>query len=196
MRGKVNLNGNLLIGGGITPAYAGKSVRRRCRGRCRRDHPRMCGEKFTRFVLQKTPYGSPPRMRGKVCVVAHDVRFKGITPACAGKRFSTPSIPQTREDHPRTCGEKSAAICVELGFMGSPPRMRGKGLLAPFILADAGITPAHAGKSPLEQAAAENDGDHPRACGEKCALVWLARFRPGSPPHVRGKAAQRAAAFT
>ena len=25
----------------------------------------MCGEKFTRFVLQKTPYGSPPRMRGK-----------------------------------------------------------------------------------------------------------------------------------
>ena len=51
---------------GITPACAGKRRKEPMVAVSQLNHPRVCGEKFTRFVLQKTPYGSPPRMRGKV----------------------------------------------------------------------------------------------------------------------------------
>ena len=49
----------------ITPARAGKTRRRRCRGRRRKDHPRACGENTVRRVVGSANQGSPPRVRGK-----------------------------------------------------------------------------------------------------------------------------------
>ena len=49
------------------------------------------------------------------------------------------------------------------------------------------VSPAYAGKSWNSALQEFCQWDHPRVCGEKCALVWLARFRPGSPPRMRGK---------
>ena len=53
----------------ITPAYAGKS-------QCTftvcgnfRDHPRLCGEKLPVCVVIVSVSGSPPPMRGKVCML-------------------------------------------------------------------------------------------------------------------------------
>ena len=49
----------------ITPAYAGKSGGEKECQPCTRDHPRLCGEKLSKFLLDMLPQGSPPPMRGK-----------------------------------------------------------------------------------------------------------------------------------
>ena len=45
MRGKVPQLLEKILGGRITPAYAGKSVPELHRSRWKGDHPRLCGEK-------------------------------------------------------------------------------------------------------------------------------------------------------
>ena len=72
--------------GGITPAYAGKSRTLSGLRFWKRDHPRVCGEKDPVFPGLLLHLGSPPRVRGKVRQVVIGPPFKGITPACAGKR--------------------------------------------------------------------------------------------------------------
>ena len=72
---------------GITPAYAGKSLRPSGNIRDRRDHPRVCGEKILEKLDEIYHAGSPPRMRGKVYRKGVDTMKHGITPAYAGKRL-------------------------------------------------------------------------------------------------------------
>ena len=65
MRGKVVHIDRYKLAFGITPAYAGKSLRLLGFLRSLWDHPRVCGEKEKgkkRFLGSE---GSPPRMRGK-----------------------------------------------------------------------------------------------------------------------------------
>ena len=50
---------------GITPAYAGKSKSSYSNLKRSRDHPRLCGEKFSSNHSPKVWEGSPPPMRGK-----------------------------------------------------------------------------------------------------------------------------------
>ena len=65
MRGKHFAFVRTPIGVGITPADAGKTLRRQERNTPRWDHPRGCGENFFgAFEFGQVP-GSPPRMRGK-----------------------------------------------------------------------------------------------------------------------------------
>ena len=66
MRGKDALGQSIHAGIGITPAYAGKSSRRKAQPFCCRDHPRVCGEKALKHKEELYELGSPPRMRGKV----------------------------------------------------------------------------------------------------------------------------------
>ena len=65
MRGKVASEKTLLIGTGITPAYAGKSLFCTCIQMCSEDHPRLCGEKSMVEAILCFLSGSPPPMRGK-----------------------------------------------------------------------------------------------------------------------------------
>ena len=110
------------------------------------DHPRVCGEKSGLPVSVPTRMGSPPRMRGKVVAVEERDHHLGITPAYAGK--SKPHKIQSRpnKDHPRVCGEKSYPSRSQLSAGGSPPRMRGKGVLVILQVLHNRITPAYAGK--------------------------------------------------
>ena len=105
VRGKEILLTSMTHNNGITPACAGKRVRRgvkriagrdhpRMCGEKRRlpekrqhvkDHPRMCGEKMTPQVYHIWGIGSPPHVRGKVVWLFANVCLVGITPACAGK---------------------------------------------------------------------------------------------------------------
>ena len=71
----------------ITPAYAGKSPANREVKVCVQDHPRLCGEKLKYFDMDTNVKGSPPPMRGKVKSDNMNLRWFGITPAYAGKRF-------------------------------------------------------------------------------------------------------------
>ena len=110
MRGKVYSRTCSIVLDGITPAYAGKSYEAFFSFCRRRDHPRVCGEKAqARREGQEQP-GSPPRMRGKAAATINDLREARITPAYAGKSDVVTRCLAQERDHPRVCGEKSAAI--------------------------------------------------------------------------------------
>ena len=87
MRGKVTLEVTYATKPGITPAYAGKSIRATAILRQSRDHPRVCGEKPALPPGVLAPPGSPPRMRGKAFLTECRHSAVGITPAYAGKRL-------------------------------------------------------------------------------------------------------------
>ena len=109
MRGKV-LTGDVRDRGlRITPAYAGKSFRSDRPKATVRDHPRLCGEKWTLTEIIRIRKGSPPPMRGKVSEPTAVFAVCGITPAYAGKSESRRSTQKHGKDHPRLCGEKQ--IC-------------------------------------------------------------------------------------
>ena len=92
------------------------------------DHPRVCGEKTVELAQAKPILGSPPRVRGK-----EHYRFCGektcrITPACAGKSLQRFRPGNRHGDHPRVCGEKNQNVLLPPSLLGSPPRVRGKGV--------------------------------------------------------------------
>ena len=76
--------------------------------------------------------------------------------------------------------------------MGSPPRMRGKGLVVRAALPARRITPAYAGKSRAVIGGGHALQDHPRVCGEKTGTAWRWLMVTGSPPRMRGKERARA----
>ena len=131
---------------GITPAHAGKSLPCWFSAQQYQDHPRACGEKVCRPAACAPAMGSPPRMRGKVQAQQQRQPPSRITPAHAGKRTSRGPNTQSRQDHPRACGEKLVSCDTIAYRKGSPPRMRGKaGGRKEWYLTNR-ITPAHAGK--------------------------------------------------
>ena len=187
MRGKVHPAHHAEQGDGITPAYAGKS-------RCNlpstapwKDHPRVCGEKASPMMKPAPPLGSPPRVRGKAKKRCRSCPLTRITPAYAGKSFGSFCFLSFRQDHPRVCGEKQAAVALPQPVLGSPPRMRGKVELVHQTEGKVGITPACAGKSSHQHGAGRWRRDHPRVCGEKGCCKFSSRNHSGSPPRMRGK---------
>ena len=65
------------------------------------------------------------------------------------------------------CGEKVAMVTTAVSTPGSPPRMRGKGIVLVCVGHVHGIIPAYAGKS--------------------YRLLKVFVSKPGSPPRMRGK---------
>ena len=172
---------------GITPAHAGKTPSTFCSARLRRDHPRACGENHSGLYPDYPQSGSPPRMRGKL----GDIRVRGgsmgITPAHAGKTGHAGTNWARMRDHPRACGENRIDVTLQYRDQGSPPRMRGK-RKQPFEPdGGAGITPAHAGKTPFASTSSTSRRDHPRACGENECTQSKHFLHRGSPPRMRGK---------
>ena len=149
--------------------------------------PRVCGEKSSGSVCMPGHAGSPPRMRGKGYDVVSRLCRVRITPACAGKSTKSRNAIRSRWDHPRMCGEKNIWVADVTTSIGSPPHVRGKGVLPPMLWLWPGITPACAGKSRRCLSSAAKYRDHPRMCGEKSFRSTALTVMPGSPPHVRGK---------
>ncbi len=92
-------------GGGITPAYAGRTSRCPDRRAIAEDHPRVCGENALGFADGGVMSGSPPRMRGELTVLLESVSCDRITPAYAGRTTCRAPPPSPEQDHPRVCGE-------------------------------------------------------------------------------------------
>ena len=111
---------------GITPAFAGKSVKEKLSKGGGKDHPRVCGEKPMPMPFTVVVLGSPPRIRGKVNDLHSGRKLVGITPAFAGKSWPCGSGSALR-------GEKRKLVisCILAG--GSPPRLRGKVDLKHFL---------------------------------------------------------------
>ena len=111
----------------------------------------------------------------------------GITPAYAGKRARLAGFALPHGDHPRVCGEKPDANRPGICYIGSPPRMRGKGPSFSGFFDLLGITPAYAGKRAWPSSWRGPPQDHPRVCGEKVATSRMPSRTEGSPPRMRGK---------
>ena len=189
MRGKASPRPKVEPLRGITPAYAGKSAGMHAGMAAVGDHPRVCGEKLFIGFLPTFHPGSPPRVRGKAKNATLGGGKRGITPACAGKSLHKSTGLILARDHPRVCGEKSSAVVSPCPAVGSPPRVRGKGIGVLLQSGSVGITPACAGKSNRDQTILTTFEDHPRVCGEKLRLCEFLLSSLGSPPRVRGKAA-------
>ena len=208
MRGKVGYAGKNHVESGITPAYAGKSPTTSRSFSLSRDHPRLCGEKFKRFLVKCFILGSPPPMRGKEKAASYCAKRFGITPAYAGKRFAKQYRRSIDWDPPRLCGEKkqrtgrcAGSIRITPAYagksifdcvistckMGSPPPMRGKVTVIPSRACTCRITPAYAGKRLHFWYSKGPRKDHPRLCGEKMSHALFIMLAMGSPPPMRGK---------
>ena len=147
----------------------------------------MGGEKVALVLMLGGFVGSPPRRRGKVRICFCFGEKLRITPAWAGKRFVGAAPRTSGRDHPRMGREKAADTCVYYSVTGSPPRGRGKEAGRRPVHRPDRITPAWAGKSLHENAAAAVPGDHPRVDGEKFPASVPPVYGPGSPPRGRGK---------
>ena len=137
--------------------------------------------------MRRLSVRSPPRMRGKVVQLCGHAQNMGITPACAGKSEKQVPFLPPYQDHPRVCGEKQQMIADAGKGMGSPPRMRGKGVQPCNQRVAVGITPAYAGKRFSSFPYVTQERDHPRVCGEKMNNAQEYCGGQGSPPRVRGK---------
>ena len=69
----------------ITPACAGKTLRRLLTLGHVQDHPRVCGKNLQKSLSVDIRLGSPPRVREKLTKPWKSVLLSRITPACAGK---------------------------------------------------------------------------------------------------------------
>ena len=156
---------------GITPAYAGKSLRGFAKVMALSDHPRICGEKKGKMEEKMKYTGSPPHMRGKGHEKEIRIHVTGITPAYAGKRHSISGHRKGHEDHPRICGEKQIKEFIKVPWWGSPPHMRGKEESWMNKMGFKRITPAYAGKSCFQFFRLGFYWDHPRICGEKTKKI-------------------------
>ena len=108
MRGKHDFRNHRSRDSGITPAHAGKTAIYAVLKGGQRDHPRACGENFTRMSCTRISTGSPPRMRGKRERLVERHHNHGITPAHAGKTISHTYLDIFARDHPRACGENTS----------------------------------------------------------------------------------------
>ena len=146
MRGKADSSAQAEESSRITPAYAGKRPFAAAETASPEDHPRLCGEKLSRFPAKVSEMGSPPPMRGKAGRCAASVPNWRITPAYAGKSGGIYHEKDRCKDHPRLCGEKFPRISHLVDSQGSPPPMRGKAAESLRTQAVRRITPAYAGK--------------------------------------------------
>ena len=174
---------------GITPACAGNSGKYGSKFAQSWDHPRVCGEQFRGLIILRRCIGSPPRVRGTAGLGLSGATGLGITPACAGNSRPTWFAHLLRGDHPRVCGEQVIVFSVRFRIKGSPPRVRGTGILIAVDLRLQGITPACAGNRAEAARSGSGRKDHPRVCGEQSASLSRASAVMGSPPRVRGTAA-------
>ena len=171
----------------ITPACAGKTMRRRLGWRRLWDHPRMRGEDYLPVGDGVGDVGSPPHARGRHGCVFGFVVFFGITPACAGKTAASVLLTHASWDHPRMRGEDLGSRRRRAWPAGSPPHARGRLTSRLNVLAMSRITPACAGKTAATCSTPWCTGDHPRMRGEDGVKTWPPSMRPGSPPHARGR---------
>ena len=134
----------------ITPACAGNSSSSGPRLSMTEDHPRVCGEQPERPTKGVDITGSPPRVRGTAKGRWAHMWQARITPACAGNSWHLTITVQYIKDHPRVCGEQKQLHSKIQRPGGSPPRVRGTGIIGPGYEVGNRITPACAGNSCFE----------------------------------------------
>ena len=94
--------------------------------------------------------------------------------------------------HPRACGERAFVDYACRRAAGSSPRVRGTRLQVLFLIRVQRFIPARAGNAAFVDNIDEEDAVHPRACGERRAVVADVDPIGGSSPRVRGTPGEHA----
>ncbi|SCQ64133.1 Hypothetical protein PFR_JS9-2_2041 [Propionibacterium freudenreichii] len=171
---------------GLTPAYAGSTVRPPQMPVSGRAHPRICGEHGLGEQLRPVLVGSPPHMRGAQAGRGCQSVPLGLTPAYAGSTPSAPTHASWNWAHPRICGEHQRAWPAPSHQGGSPPHMRGARDRKSPGEKPLGLTPAYAGSTRKVTRSRIGWRAHPRICGEHSPRRARSTPFEGSPPHMRG----------
>ena len=150
----------------IIPALAGNTCAVTVSTRSTGDHPRACGEHLSTLSAINGVAGSSPRLRGTPERLRDRRDGAGIIPALAGNTSVHTDALVHSWDHPRACGEHSAAA-ARLGV-------------------DGGIIPALAGNTVSADDFICPTWDHPRACGEHGVDKISNAINKGSSPRLRG----------
>ena len=186
-RGKRGVLLRALIGPGIIPAHAGKTLADTNHQHTPGDHPRSRGENGRRLSRSHCDAGSSPLTRGKRARVQTGVFVPGIIPAHAGKSQGGPSAFRGIKDHPRSRGENATQCAHTRRPSGSSPLTRGKLRKEPTNDRTRGIIPAHAGKTSGPSYRVIRPWDHPRSRGENPIGRMVRGNAWGSSPLTRGK---------
>ena len=174
---------------GLIPAHAGKTAAQPAWLRCRRAHPRSCGENFAAVWGTLRDWGSSPLTRGKRhCRFDCDLGV-GLIPAHAGKTRSTRRSAAQSSAHPRSRGENLPKDATVREMRGSSPLTRGKRTSGRSVRRSRGLIPAHTGKTAAPGRPRGCRPAHPHSHGENFPASWSIEVPPGSSPLTRGKRA-------
>ena len=171
----------------LIPTHAGKTPSPRLKASRSRDHPRSRGKNHLGSCCSCSWVGSSPITRGKRPDVRRLLRRTGIIPAHAGKTRRGALSALCLPDHPRSRGENVTTVIASPGSPGSSPLTRGKQCEAPGLHEDAGIIPAHAGKTSPTCNATPTTWAHPHSRGENTISSTEPITLGGSSPLTRGK---------
>ena len=131
--------------------------------------------------------GFIPAHAGKQLVTAYNTRTGGLIPAHAGKTAGRRQRTSRPRAHPRSRGENTTVGTMPGAGPGSSPLTRGKHILARFGCEDAGLIPAHAGKTAQQAHKSCAPRAHPRSRGENAGSFVFCPKKCGSSPLTRGK---------
>ena len=131
--------------------------------------------------------GSSPLTRGKPCRRRVSRPVGGLIPAHAGKTGRPGGGELHLRAHPRSRGENGLRQGGQDHVPGSSPLTRGILPELAFRFDDAGLIPAHAGKTPSSRLTARSASAHPRSRGENGSALFSNVPEPGSSPLTRGK---------
>ena len=166
-RGKREAEAGERVLGGLIPAHAGKTSRWWTFSPSTGAHPRSRGEN---------------RDRGSA-----GPRAAGLIPAHAGKTSMVRMRAPATWAHPRSRGENAATVRTPCAFSGSSPLTRGKPAQVRHTETEAGLIPAHAGKTSGTSPESSPRTAHPRSRGENATTSAASASVTGSSPLTRGK---------
>ena len=169
-RGKPITSISRAVRPGLIPAHAGKTdIPDHWQGR-RGAHPRSRGENRRRYCIRGPDPVAHPRSRGE-----NRRRSRPATsclwliPAHAGKTRPKPRGAPRLRAHPRSRGENFIQLRRLKMSAGSSPLTRGKQCSGASRDSNAGLIPAHAGKTRPSSDSSPHSGAHPRSRGENAA---------------------------
>ena len=172
---------------GLIPTHTGKTSSFSWLLRRSAAHPRSREENEKYTVKGVRQMGSSPLTRGKRFTGCESLDSFGPIPTHAGKTPSRGCPRRIGTAHPHSRGENTSPAGATGLSQGSSPLTRGKHGLRASVRENAGLIPAHAGKTRLSAWHPSRPWAHPRSRGENLPLVFLCTLWWGSSPLTRGK---------
>ena len=171
--------------GGITPAYAGTTVRGLPARKSRQDHPRIRGNHIETPLSTMVEAGSPPHTREPLILIVLVIGLFRITPAYAGTTYVEKCYLIRYKDHPRIRGNHYISAECIIAIIGSPPHTREPPKELTHKERVQRITPAYAGTTATLLINNQSARDHPRIRGNHRNFGANNYDILGSPPHTR-----------